>query len=172
MKATKIVSPPKKDITKSIEVPPVALNSCASVQTSCEVKLFCLLFTINLPFLVKVHLYTVCPYERWRSNPAYYRPFILFSCLSKDFETILNRKFRKQLAISDPFSNLKYGYYTPNSFMYSTRLLLNLVTIQSNIRINELPIRLFNDSNPTTTFLCLLCILFATQYISRSWYIV
>lgn len=49
---------------------------------------------------------------------------------------------------------------------------LYLITIQSNIRINELPLRLFHDSNPATTFLCLFCILFATQYISRGWYTV
>ncbi len=45
-----------------------------------------------------------------RSNPSNYRPIALLSCLSKAFETILNRKIHKHLSASNLLSDRKYGF--------------------------------------------------------------
>ncbi len=44
------------------------------------------------------------------SNPSNYRPIALISCLSKAFETILNRKFLKHLSSSNLLSDHQYGF--------------------------------------------------------------
>ena len=45
-----------------------------------------------------------------RSNPSNYRPIALISCLSKAFETILNKKFLKHLSSSNLLSDHQYGF--------------------------------------------------------------
>ncbi len=45
-----------------------------------------------------------------RSNPSNYRPIALSSCLSKAFESILNRKIQKYLSTSDLVSHPQYGF--------------------------------------------------------------
>ncbi len=45
-----------------------------------------------------------------RSNPSNYSPIVLISCLSKDFQTILNRKFLKHLSSFNPLSDHQYGF--------------------------------------------------------------
>ena len=45
-----------------------------------------------------------------RSNPSNYRPIALLSCLSKAFESILNRKIQKHLSTSDLLSDRQYGF--------------------------------------------------------------
>ncbi len=45
-----------------------------------------------------------------RSNPSNYRPIALISCLSKAFETILNRKFLKHLSSFSLLSDHQYGF--------------------------------------------------------------
>ncbi len=45
-----------------------------------------------------------------RSNPSNYRPIALLSCLSKAFETILNRKIHKYLSNSNLLSNRQYYF--------------------------------------------------------------
>ncbi len=45
-----------------------------------------------------------------RSNPSNYRPIALISCLSKAFETILNRKFLKHLLSFNLLSDHQYGF--------------------------------------------------------------
>ncbi len=44
------------------------------------------------------------------SNPSNYRPIALLSCLSKAFETILNRKIHKHLSASILLSDRQYGF--------------------------------------------------------------
>ncbi len=44
-----------------------------------------------------------------RSNPSSYHPIALISCLSKAFETILNRKFLKHLSSFNLLSDHQYG---------------------------------------------------------------
>ncbi len=43
-------------------------------------------------------------------NPSKYRPIALISCLSKAFETILNRKFLKHLSSFNLLSDHQYGF--------------------------------------------------------------
>ncbi len=50
------------------------------------------------------------PKKGGRSNPSTYRPVALISCLSKAFETILNRKFLKHLSSSNLLSDHQYGF--------------------------------------------------------------
>ncbi len=45
-----------------------------------------------------------------RSNSSNYRPTALLSCLSKAFETILNRKIHKHLSSSNLLSDRQYGF--------------------------------------------------------------
>ncbi len=45
-----------------------------------------------------------------RSNPSSYLLFALISCLSKAFETILNRKFLKHLSSFNLLSDYRYGF--------------------------------------------------------------
>ncbi len=45
-----------------------------------------------------------------RSNPSNYRPIALLSCLSKSFESILNRKIQKHLSTSDLLSDRQYRF--------------------------------------------------------------
>ena len=45
-----------------------------------------------------------------RSNPSNYRPIALLSCLSKAFETILNRKIQRHLSASNLLSDRQYGF--------------------------------------------------------------
>ncbi len=45
-----------------------------------------------------------------RSNPSNYRPIAFISCLSKAFETILNRKFLKHLSSFNLLSDHQYGF--------------------------------------------------------------
>ncbi len=59
-----------------------------------------------------------------RSNPSSYRPIALLSCLSKAFESILNRKIQKQLSTSDLLSDRQYEFRKGRS----TGDLLSLLT--------------------------------------------
>ena len=45
-----------------------------------------------------------------RSNPSNYRPIALLSCLSKAFESILNRKILKHLSANNLLSDRQYGF--------------------------------------------------------------
>ncbi len=45
-----------------------------------------------------------------RSNPSTYRPIALLSCLSKAFETILNKRFLKPLSSFNLLSDRQYGF--------------------------------------------------------------
>ncbi len=75
-------------------VPPIVLKNCASVLTPCLVKLFRLcLSTSTFLSCWKYACVEPVPKKGDRSNPSSYRPIALISCLSKAFETILNRKF-------------------------------------------------------------------------------
>ncbi len=49
-------------------------------------------------------------YASDRSNPSNYRPIALLSCLSKDFETILNKWFLKHLSSFKVLSDRQYGF--------------------------------------------------------------
>ncbi len=44
------------------------------------------------------------------SDPSNYRPIALISCLSKAFESILNRKFLKHLSSFNLLSDHRYGF--------------------------------------------------------------
>ncbi len=91
-------------------VPPVVLKNCTSVLTPCLVKLFPLcLSTSASPSCWKYAYVQPVPKKGDRSNPFTYRPIPLISCLSKAFETILNRKFLKHLSSFNRLSDHPYG---------------------------------------------------------------
>ncbi len=50
-----------------------------------------------------------------RSNPYTYRPIALISCLSKAFETTLNRKFLKHLSSFSLLSDHQYEFHKGRS---------------------------------------------------------
>ncbi len=92
-------------------VPPIVLKNCASVLTPCLVKLFHLcLSTSTFPSCWKYALLQPVPKNCDRFNPSNYRPIALISCLSKAFETILNRKFLKHLSSFSLLSDHQYGF--------------------------------------------------------------
>ncbi len=74
----------------------IVLKNCASVLTPCVAKLFRLCLSPSTfpscwryTYIQPVHKKDHC------SNPSNYRPIAILSCLSKAFETILNRKILK-----------------------------------------------------------------------------
>ena len=92
-------------------VPPIVLKNCASVLSPCLVKLFRLcLSTSTFPSCWKYAFTQPVPKKGDRSNPSNYRPIALLSCLSKAFESILNRKIQKHLSTSDLLSDRQYGF--------------------------------------------------------------
>ncbi len=92
-------------------MPPIVLKNCASVLTPCLVKLFRLcLSTATFPSCFKDAYVQPVPKKGDRSNPSNYRPIALLSCLSKAFETILNRKIHKHLSSSNLLSDRLYGF--------------------------------------------------------------
>ena len=92
-------------------IPPIVLKNCASVLTPCLVKLFRLcLSTSTFPSCWKFAYIQPVPKKGDRSNPSNYRPIALISCLSKVFETILNRKILRHLSASNLLSDHQYGF--------------------------------------------------------------
>ncbi len=92
-------------------VPPIVLKNCASVLTPCLVKLFRLfLSTSTFPSCWKYSYIQPVPKKGDRSNPSNYRPIALLSCLSKAFETILNKWFLKRLSNFNLLSDRQYGF--------------------------------------------------------------
>ncbi len=88
-------------------VPPIVLKNCASALTPCVVKLFRLcLSTSTFPSCWKYAYVQPVP----NSYPSNYRPIALTSCLSKAFETILNRKFLKHLSSFSLLSDHQYEF--------------------------------------------------------------
>ncbi len=105
-------------------VPPIVLKNCASVLTSCLVKLFHLcLSTSTFPSCWKYAYIQPVPKKGDRSNPSNYCPIALLSCLSKAFESILNWK-KTLLSTSDLLSDRQYGFCKGRS----TGDLLSLLT--------------------------------------------
>ncbi len=91
-------------------MPPI-LKNCASVLTPCLVKLFRRSLSIStLPSCWKYAYIQLVPKKDNRSNPSVYPPLALLSCLSKAFETILNRKILKHLSSSNFLSDRQYGF--------------------------------------------------------------
>ncbi len=77
----------------------------------CLVKLCRLcLSTSTFPSCWKYAYVQPVPKKGDRSNPSSYRPIALISCLSKAFETILNRKFLKHLSSFNLFSDHQYEF--------------------------------------------------------------
>ena len=92
-------------------VPPVVLKNCASVLTPCLGKLFRLcLSTCTFPSSWKFALIQPVPKKGDRSQPSNYRPIALISCISKVFESILNRKIMKHLSSHNLLSDRQYGF--------------------------------------------------------------
>ncbi len=92
-------------------VPPIVLENCASVLTPYLVKLFRLcLSTSSSPSCWKYAYIQPVHKKGDRSNPSNYRPITLLSCLSKAFESILNRKSQKHLSTSDLLSDRQYRF--------------------------------------------------------------
>ena len=92
-------------------IPPIILKNCASVLTPCLVKLYRLcLSTSTFPSCWKFAHIQPVPKKGDRSNPSNYRPIALLSCLSKAFETILNKKFLKHLSSFNLLSDRQYGF--------------------------------------------------------------
>ncbi len=93
--------------------------------TPCHVKIFCLcLSTSTFPSCWKYAYVQPVPKKGDRSNPSDYHPIALLSCLSKAFESILNRKIQKHLSTSDLVSDCQYGFRKG----CSTGDLLSLIT--------------------------------------------
>merc|ERR1712035_293843 len=91
-------------------VPPIVLKNCASVLAPCLAKLFSLcLSTSTFPSCWKYAHIQPVPKKGDRSNPSNYRPIALTSCLSKVFESILNRKILKHLSTHNLLSDHQYG---------------------------------------------------------------
>ncbi len=79
--------------------------------TDVLVKLFRLcLSTSTFPSCWKYAYVQPMPKKGDRSNPSNYRPIALISCLSKAFETILNRKFLKHLSSFNLLSDHQCGF--------------------------------------------------------------
>ena len=92
-------------------VPPIVLKNCASELTPCLVKLFrlCLSKSVFPSCWKFAHIQPV-PKKGDHSNPSNYRPIALTSCLSKAFESILNRKILKHLSTHNLLSDRQYGF--------------------------------------------------------------
>ena len=92
-------------------VPPIVLKNCASELTPCLVKLFrlCLSKSVFPSCWKFAHIQPV-PKKGDHSNPSNYRPIALTSCLSKVFESILNRKILKHLSTHNLLSDRQYGF--------------------------------------------------------------
>ena len=92
-------------------IPPLVLKNCASVLTPCLGKLFRLcLSSGTFPSCWKFALIQPVPKKGDRSQPSNYRPIALISCLSKVFETILNKKILKHLSSNNLLSDRQYGF--------------------------------------------------------------
>ncbi len=92
-------------------VPPIVLKNCASVLTPSLDKLFRLcLSTSTFPSCWKYAYIQPVPKKVDRSNPSNYRPTTLLSCLSKAFETILNKWFLKYLSSFNLLSDRQNGF--------------------------------------------------------------
>ncbi len=72
---------------------------------SLATKLLIIYIFINL-----IQIKQSVPKKGDRSNPSSYCPIALISCLSKAFETILNRKFLKHLSSFNLLSDHQYGF--------------------------------------------------------------
>ncbi len=106
-------------------VPPIVLKNCASVLTPCLVKLFRLCLSISIfPSCWKYAYVKPVLKKGNQSNPSNYLPIALLSCLSKAFESILNRKIQTHLSTSDLPSDRQYGFRKGRS----TGDLLSLLT--------------------------------------------
>ncbi len=106
-------------------VPPIVLKNCASVLTPFLVKLFRLcLSTSTFPSCWKYAYVQPVPKKGDRSNPSNYRPIALLSCLSKAFESILNRNIQKHLSTFYLPSDRQYAFLKRRS----TGDLLSLLT--------------------------------------------
>ena len=106
-------------------IPPIVLKNCASVLTPCLVKLFRLcLSTSTFPSCWKYAYIQPVPKKGDRSNPSNYRPIALISCLSKVFESILNKKILRHLTSLNLLSDRQYGFLPGRS----TGDLLSLLT--------------------------------------------
>ncbi len=92
-------------------VPPIVFKNWGFVLKPCLVKLFRLcLSTSTFPSCWKYVFIQAVPKKGDRSNPSNYRPIAFFSCLSKAFESILNRNIQNHLSISDFLSDRQYGF--------------------------------------------------------------
>ena len=77
----------------------------------CLVKLFRLcLFTSTFPSCWKFAHIQLVPKKGDCSNPSNYRPIALISCLSKAFESILNKNILKHLSDHNLLSDHQYGF--------------------------------------------------------------
>ncbi len=92
-------------------VPPIILKNCAFVLKPCLVQLFglCLSTSTFTSCWKYAHIEPV-PKKGDCSNPSNYCPIALLSCLSKAFESILNRKIQKHLSTSDLLSDRQYEF--------------------------------------------------------------
>ena len=90
---------------------PVDLKNCASDLAPYLLKLLCLcLSTSSYPSCWKfVHIQPV-PKKDDHSNPSNYRPLTLISCLSKVFESVLNKKIIRHLSTHNLLSDYPYGF--------------------------------------------------------------
>ena len=106
-------------------IPPIVLKNCASVLAPCLTKLFRLcLSTSTFPSCWKYAYIQPVPKKGDRSNPSDYRPIALISCLSKVFESILNKKIQRHLSTHNLLSDRQYGFRSGRS----TGDLLSLLT--------------------------------------------
>ncbi len=92
-------------------VPSIILKNCVFGLTPCLIKLFRLCLSTSTIPSCRQHAYVQpVPIKGGRSNTSKFRPIALISCLSKRFETILNRKFLKHLSSYSLLSERQYGF--------------------------------------------------------------
>ena len=92
-------------------VPPIVLLNCVSVLAPHLVKLFQLcVSTCTSPSCRNFAYIQPVPIKGDRSYPSNYHPIALISCLSKVFESILNKKILKHLSLHNLLSNRQYGF--------------------------------------------------------------
>ena len=95
---------------------PLVLKNCTSVLAPCLVKLFRLcLSTSTYPSCWKYAYIQPVPKKGERSNLSNYRPNSLISCLSKIFDSLLNRKIQRHLSTHNLRSDRQYSFQSERS---------------------------------------------------------
>ena len=83
---------------------------CFCARTLIGQTFLSLLINFHLSFLLEICLHTTSSKKGWCPNPSNYHPIALISCLSKVFESLLNRKIHRHLFAHNLLSDRQYGF--------------------------------------------------------------